>query len=80
MLRLETAATVLGLCAFLCPIGSANAARYCAHYIGGPERVIPGSARSECEFETLKDCRASVRERGGGTCYREGHVPRSIGR
>jgi len=64
----------------LCTIGSANAVTYCAHYIGGPERVSPGAPRSQCDFATLQDCRASVRERGGGTCYRQGHVARSLGR
>jgi hypothetical protein len=73
-------ATVLGAGAILCIVSSANAATYCAHYIGGPERVAAGAPRSQCEFSTLKECRASVRERGGGTCYRKGHVPRSLGR
>ena len=80
MLRRSTTATVLGLSAILWTIGSANAAVYCAHYIGGPERVSPGSPRSQCDFATLKECRASVRERGGGTCYRQGHLARSLGR
>ena len=80
MLRPRTTAAILGMSAILCIIGSANAATYCAHYVGGPERVSPGSPRSECVFATLQDCRASVRERGGGTCYRQGHVARSIGR
>jgi len=66
--------------AILCTVGSANAVTYCAHYIGGPERVAPGSPRSQCDFASLQDCRASVRERGGGTCYRQGHVARSLGR
>lgn len=64
----------------VCTIGSANAVTYCAHYIGGPERLGAGTPRSQCEFATLKNCRASVRERGGGTCYRQGHVPRALGR
>lgn len=73
-------AVASGMFVILCTIGSANAVTYCAHYIGGPERVSPGAPRSVCEFASLADCRASVRERGGGTCYRQGHVARSLGR
>jgi hypothetical protein len=80
MFHARTTATALGLSAILGIIGSANAATYCAHYIGGPERVAPDAPRSVCEFRTLKECRASVRERGGGTCYEQGHMPRSLGR
>jgi hypothetical protein len=65
MLRQITMASVLGVILFT--IGSANAANYCAHYVGGHERVGSG-ARSQCHFASLSDCRASVRERGGGRC------------
>jgi hypothetical protein len=65
-----TMATVLGLIFF--SVGTANAATYCAKYVGGPERVGSG-ARSQCEFSTLAECRASVRDRGGGTCYKMAH-------
>ncbi len=70
MLRLITAATVLGL--VLCTAGVANAAKYCAKYVGGQERVASG-ARSQCDFATLDECRASVRDRGGGKCYKMAH-------
>ena len=76
----RTTAAASALFVILCTIGSAKAVTYCAHYVGGPERVSPGAPRSACDFATLQDCRASVRERGGGTCYRQGHVARSIGR
>jgi hypothetical protein len=52
---------------------SSNAATYCAKYVGGPERVASG-ARSQCEFATLQDCRASVRARGGGHCYKKAQM------
>jgi hypothetical protein len=65
-----TMATVLGL--IFCTMGAANAATYCAKYVGGQERVGSG-ARSQCEFSTLTECRASVRDRGGGTCYKMAH-------
>ena len=81
MFHPRATATAFGMFVLLGTIGSANAAvTYCAHYIGGPERVSPGAPRSQCDFATLKECRASVRERGGGTCYRQGHVARSLGR
>ena len=76
----QATAAASAMFVILCTMGSANAATYCAHFIGGPERVSPGAPRSECEFASLKDCRAKVRERGGGTCYRQGHVARSLGR
>jgi len=76
--RITTVASAMFV--VLCTIGSANAVTYCAHYVGGPERLPAEAARSQCNFATLQDCRASVRERGGGTCYRQGHVARSLGR
>jgi len=69
MFRPTTVAAVLGL--VLCTAGTADAAKYCAKYVGGPERVT--GPRSQCEFASLKECRASVRERGGGSCYKMAH-------
>jgi hypothetical protein len=68
----------IGIIAVLCLstiayTGSGNAATYCAKYVGGPERVASG-ARSQCEFATLHDCRASVRARGGGHCYKKAQM------
>jgi hypothetical protein len=70
MFRPMIVATALGL--VLCTAGTANAAKYCAKYVGGHERVESG-ARSQCEFSTLHECRVSVRDRGGGTCYKMAH-------
>ena len=50
-------------------IASADAATYCASYVGGPEKA---GARSQCVFASLNACRASVRHRGGGHCYMMG--------
>ena len=61
-------------------VASVNAKTYCAHYVGGPERMAENAPRSQCVFATLADCRASVRKRGGGTCYRKGSGPRELGR
>lgn len=68
MFRPITIAAVLSLGI----VGPTNAATYCAKYVGGQERVGSG-ARSQCEFSTLQECRASVRERGGGRCYKMAH-------
>ena len=57
MFRPITIAAVLGV--ILCTVGAANAATYCAKYIGGHERIHSG-ARSQCEFSTLSECRARV--------------------
>jgi hypothetical protein len=53
-------------------IASADAATYCASYVGGKEKA---GARSQCVFATLSACRASVRNRGGGHCYTRGMGP-----
>ena len=50
-------------------ISSADAAKYCASYVGGKEKA---GARSQCVFATMSACRASVRHRGGGHCYMMG--------
>ncbi|HVY57047.1 MAG TPA: hypothetical protein VHA77_04280 [Xanthobacteraceae bacterium] len=71
MLRPITLATAFGL--VLCTAGFAQAATYCAEYVGGSERVGSG-ARSQCNFATLKACRTSVRERGGGHCYKKAQM------
>jgi hypothetical protein len=38
-------APVLAFTFILCSVGSANAKTYCAHYIGGPERLAAYSRR-----------------------------------
>ncbi len=69
MLRALTMALALGVMLF--GMSSAEAAKYCASYKGGPEKA---EARSTCEFDSLKACRASLRERGGGKCYKQGKM------
>src|SRR5262249_61179779 len=49
----------------LYPQGSANAAKYCAQLRGATAAGHP-----DCSFSTLDKCRARVRHRGGGHCYR----------
>src|SRR5262249_21968695 len=49
----------------LYPQGSANAAKFCAKLRGATAEGHP-----ECSFSTLDKCRARVRHRGGGHCYR----------
>ena len=61
--------TALGV--MMLGIGSADAAKYCASYKGGAEKA---EARSQCEFASLKACRDSVRERGGGHCYKKARM------
>ena len=70
MFRWIAVSTVLSVSVIICTIGSSNAATYCAKYVGGPERIASG-ARSQCQFASLKECRASVRARGGGHCYKK---------
>jgi hypothetical protein len=47
-----TIATVLGI--ILCTVGVANAATYCAQYVGGHK-----GARGQCHFSTLAVAQAS---------------------
>ena len=68
MLRSITMAAA-ALAVTLGGIASADAATYCASYVGGPEKA---GARSQCAFASLNACRASVRHRGGGHCYMMG--------
>jgi hypothetical protein len=69
MFRSITIATVLGIILF--GAGSADAAAYCASFVGGHEKA---GARSQCVFASLDACRAHVRHRGGGHCYRKAHL------
>ena len=68
MLRPLVIGLVIGIGAFV-TVADAQAAGYCAKYVGGKERVSSG-AHSHCGFATLAACRASVKERGGGHCYK----------
>ena len=67
MLRSITMAAALVVT--LSAVASADAATYCASYVGGPEKA---GARSQCVFASLNACRTSVRHRGGGHCYMMG--------
>lgn len=51
----------------------ANAAVYCARFVGGKERKA-SAVHAHCDFASLKACRAAVRERGGGHCYKAGKM------
>ena len=65
MFRTITVAAALGL--LLCGASAVDAAKYCASYVGGPEMK---GARSQCKFSSLTACRESIRNRGGGHCYK----------
>ena len=56
----------------LYPQGSANAAKYYAQLRGATAAGHP-----DCSFSTLDKCRARVRHRGGGHCYRSHEVCRA---
>jgi hypothetical protein len=49
----------------LYPQDSANAAKFCAQLRG-----TTATGHPDCAFSTLDACRARVRARGGGHCYR----------
>jgi hypothetical protein len=69
MFRAITVAATLSL--FLCGASAADAAKYCASYVGGPEMK---GARSQCKFSSLAACRESIRNRGGGHCYKKARL------
>jgi hypothetical protein len=64
-LALTVAMTLLSMGFFLCPQDSANAAKFCAQLRGSTATGHP-----DCSFSTLEACRARVRHRGGGHCYK----------
>jgi hypothetical protein len=47
------------------PLAPANAAKFCAQLRGATATGHP-----DCSFSTLDACRARVRHRGGGHCYK----------
>jgi len=69
----KTLVTVLALgIAAAFTVTDAKAA-YCARFVGGAERKTSG-VHAHCDFATLSACRAAVRERGGGHCYKAGSL------
>src|SRR6516225_183758 len=62
---LITTMMLLSMGFVLYPQGSANAATYCAQLRGATAAGHP-----DCSFSTLDKCRARVRHRGGGHCYK----------
>jgi hypothetical protein len=66
MYRFVAIAMALGI--ILGSAGYADAKIYCASFVGGKEKA---GARSQCVFASLDACRAHVRHRGGGHCYRK---------
>jgi hypothetical protein len=60
------AATMLLSMGFLLyPQGPASAAKFCAQLRGATATGHP-----DCSFSTLNACRARVRHRGGGHCFK----------
>ncbi len=52
----------------LWPQDPAHAAKYCAQLRGATAQGQP-----DCSFSSMDACRARVRHRGGGHCYRLTH-------
>lgn len=69
MFRAMAIVATLGL--FLCGTTAADAAQYCAAYVGGQGMK---RARSHCNFASLAACRESIRSSGGGHCYKMGQM------
>jgi hypothetical protein len=63
--RLLAAMILLSTGFVLYPESPANAAKFCAQLRGTTAMGHP-----DCSFSTLDACRARVRHRGGGHCYR----------
>ena len=59
---------ILSMGFVLYPQDSAHAARYCAQVRG---TTVGG--QPDCSFSTMDACRARVKHRGGGHCYRLTH-------
>lgn len=67
-LALVAVMTLLSTGFVLCPQGSANAATFCAQLRGAT-----AAGKPNCSFSTLEACRARVKHRGGGHCYKLTH-------
>jgi hypothetical protein len=67
-LALITMMMLLSLGFVLYPQDSASAAKFCAQLRGATVAGQP-----DCSFSTLAACRARVRHRGGGHCYKMIH-------
>jgi hypothetical protein len=64
-IRLIATMVFLSMGFVLYPQGSANAAdTYCAKAVGA-------NAAPDCSFSNIKDCRASLKAKGGGRCYKQ---------
>jgi hypothetical protein len=59
---------LLSLGFVLFPQDSADAAKFCMQLRGATAAGEP-----DCSFSTLEACRARVRHRGGGHCYKLTH-------
>ena len=60
--------TFLSMGFVLGPQNTASAATFCAQLRGSK-----ASGQPDCSFSTLEACRARVRHRGGGHCYKLTH-------
>jgi hypothetical protein len=64
-LRLIATLMFLSMGVVLFPQGSAGAAdRYCA-------KPAKETEPPDCSFSNIKDCRASLKAKGGGRCYKQ---------
>ena len=65
MIRLIATTVFLSMSVVLYPQSSANAATYCAQ--------SPGTAGTgpNCTFSSMKECRAAIKAKGGGRCYKQ---------
>ena len=64
-LALTAAMMLLSVGFLVYPLGPANVAKFCAQLRGATATGHP-----DCSFSTLDACRARVRHRGGGHCYK----------
>jgi len=67
-LALIAATMLLSMGFALYPQAPANAAKFCAQLRGAK-----ASGQPDCSFSTLDACRARVKHRGGGHCYKLTH-------
>jgi hypothetical protein len=67
-LALVAATMLLSMGFVVVPHSPASAAKFCAQLRGSTAQGHP-----DCSFSTLEACRARVRHRGGGHCYKLHH-------
>jgi len=62
LFALSTAIVLVAAVSGMSPANATTLRKYCA-------QLRSSSAPQDCEYKSLKECRASLKAKGGGHCY-----------